>query len=44
MEDWNKTELDSYLIEISAAVLQYKDNNGDYLVEKIRDTAGQVYI
>ncbi|XP_002161527.2 6-phosphogluconate dehydrogenase, decarboxylating isoform X1 [Hydra vulgaris] len=41
MEDWNKTELDSYLIEISAAILQYKDTNGDYLVEKIRDTAGQ---
>lgn len=42
MEEWNKTELDSYLIEISAAILQYQDNKNEYLVEKIRDTAGQV--
>lgn len=42
MEAWNKTELDSYLIEISASILQYKDDKGEYLVEKIRDTAGQV--
>ena len=41
-EEWNKTELDSYLIEISANILQYKDDKGEYLVEKIRDTAGQV--
>lgn len=41
MEEWNKTELDSYLMEISAAILQYKDEQGDFLVEKIRDTAGQ---
>lgn len=42
MEGWNKTELDSYLIEISANILQFKDEKGEYLVEKIRDTAGQV--
>lgn len=42
MEEWNKTELDSYLIEISAAILQYQDDKNEYLVEKIRDTAGQV--
>ena len=41
MEEWNKTELDSYLIEISAAILQFQDDKGDYLVEKIRDAAGQ---
>merc|ERR1719187_2424434 len=41
MEKWNKTELDSYLMEISANILQYKDDKGDFLVEKIRDTAGQ---
>lgn len=41
MEGWNKTELDSYLCEISAAILQYKDDKGEFLVEKIRDTAGQ---
>jgi len=41
VEGWNKTELDSYLIEISANILQFKDDKGEYLVEKIRDTAGQ---
>ncbi|XP_064642271.1 6-phosphogluconate dehydrogenase, decarboxylating-like [Lineus longissimus] len=40
-EAWNKTELDSFLIEISAAIMQYKDDKGEYLVEKIRDSAGQ---
>ena len=39
--EWNKTELDSYLIEITAAILGYKDENGEPLVEKILDTAGQ---
>ena len=34
-------ELDSYLIEITAAILGYKDENGEPLVEKILDTAGQ---
>jgi len=41
MEEWNKTELDSYLIEISSSILQYKDEKDEFLVEKIRDTAGQ---
>ncbi len=39
--EWNKTELDSYLIEITAAVLKYKDKDGSYLVDKILDVAGQ---
>lgn len=39
--DWNKTELDSYLVEITADILGYKDENGEALVEKILDTAGQ---
>lgn len=39
--DWNKTELDSYLIEITADILGYKDQDGEPLVEKILDTAGQ---
>ena len=38
---WNKTELDSYLVEITAAILGYRDENGEPLVEKILDTAGQ---
>ncbi|MCW8329757.1 decarboxylating NADP(+)-dependent phosphogluconate dehydrogenase [Photobacterium sp. SDRW27] len=39
--EWNKTELDSYLIEITADILGYRDENGEPLVEKILDTAGQ---
>ncbi|HFC8543458.1 TPA: decarboxylating NADP(+)-dependent phosphogluconate dehydrogenase [Neisseria weaveri] len=38
---WNQTELDSYLIQITADILGYKDENGEPLVEKILDTAGQ---
>jgi len=41
LQEWNKTELASYLIEITADVLQYKDTDGKPLVEKIRDAAGQ---
>lgn len=40
--EWNKSELDSFLIEITRDILKFKDEEGDYLVEKIRDTAGQV--
>ena len=38
---WNKTELDSYLIEITGNILSFKDEDGEPLVEKILDTAGQ---
>lgn len=37
--DWNKTELDSYLIEITADILARKDSDGEPLVEKILDSA-----
>ena len=37
---WNKTELDSYLIEITADILRYREN-GEITVEKILDRAGQ---
>lgn len=40
-KDWNKTELDSYLIEITGDILGYKDMDGSPIVEKILDTAGQ---
>jgi len=40
-EDWNKGELDSYLIEITRDILGHKDEDGSPLVEKILDTAGQ---
>jgi 6-phosphogluconate dehydrogenase len=39
--EWNKGELDSYLIEITGDILAYKDDDGKALVEKILDTAGQ---
>ncbi len=40
-KEWNKSELDSFLIEISANILEYKDTDGQPLVEKILDSAGQ---
>ena len=39
--EWNEGELDSYLIEITRDILGYKDADGEPLVEKILDTAGQ---
>ena len=39
--DWNKGELDSYLIEITAEILAAKDEDGSPLVDQILDTAGQ---
>ena len=39
--DWNKTELDSYLIEITRDILGYKDEKGETTVNYILDTAGQ---
>lgn len=39
-DEWNKSELDSFLIEITRDILKYKDGKG-YLLERIRDTAGQ---
>jgi 6-phosphogluconate dehydrogenase len=38
---WNEGELNSYLIEISRDILAFKDTDGQPLVEKILDTAGQ---
>lgn len=38
---WNQGPLDSYLIEITGNILGYRDENGEPLVEKILDTAGQ---
>jgi 6-phosphogluconate dehydrogenase len=39
--EWNKGELNSYLIEITRDILKYKDSDGQPLAEKILDTAGQ---
>lgn len=40
-KEWNKGELDSYLIEITRDILAYKDTDGQPIVDKILDTAGQ---
>ena len=39
--EWNRGELDSYLIEITRDILGYADADGAPVVEKILDTAGQ---
>ncbi len=39
--EWNKGELDSYLIEITRDILGTKDETGQYVVDYILDTAGQ---
>ena len=39
--DWNKGELDSYLIEITSEILKAKDTDGSPLINNILDTAGQ---
>ncbi|HUW60662.1 MAG TPA: decarboxylating NADP(+)-dependent phosphogluconate dehydrogenase [Candidatus Bathyarchaeia archaeon] len=39
--EWNRGELDSYLIEITRDILGYKDDEGNYVVDLILDTAGQ---
>ncbi|GLH05796.1 6-phosphogluconate dehydrogenase, decarboxylating [Gryllus bimaculatus] len=39
--EWNKGELDSFLIEITKDIMKFKDSDGSYLLEKIRDSAGQ---
>jgi 6-phosphogluconate dehydrogenase len=38
---WNDTELDSFLIEITRDILAFRDEDGEPLVEKILDAAGQ---
>ena len=40
-KEWNKGDLDSYLIEITRDILAFNDEDGEPLVEKILDTAGQ---
>ena len=39
--EWNKGELDSYLIEITADILGKRDEDGEPMLDKILDTAGQ---
>jgi 6-phosphogluconate dehydrogenase len=39
--EWNQGKLDSYLIEITRDILGYKDEDGNYVLDVILDTAGQ---
>jgi 6-phosphogluconate dehydrogenase len=39
--EWQKGELNSYLIEITRDILAFKDTDGQPLVDKILDAAGQ---
>ncbi len=39
--EWNRGKLNSYLIQITADILAFRDEDGEPLVEKILDTAGQ---
>lgn len=39
--EWNEGELNSYLIEITRDILIYKDDDGEYVLDKILDSAGQ---
>lgn len=39
--EWNKGDLDSYLIEITRDILAKKDEDGKYVLDYILDTAGQ---
>ena len=40
-KEWNEGELNSYLIEITADIFKFKEEDGSYLVDNILDTAGQ---
>jgi len=40
-KEWNEGELDSYLIEITRDIFAKKDDDGQPMVDKILDTAGQ---
>jgi 6-phosphogluconate dehydrogenase len=39
--EWNRGPLESYLIEITAAILAHRDEDGAPLVDRILDAAGQ---
>jgi len=39
--EWNRGDLDSYLVEITRDILAKKDDEGKYVLDYILDTAGQ---
>jgi 6-phosphogluconate dehydrogenase len=40
-DEWNQGQLDSYLIEITGAILGHREQNGQATLDLILDTAGQ---
>lgn len=40
-DEWNKGELDSFLIGITAKILRFREKNGEPLLDNILDVAGQ---
>ncbi|MCG1009057.1 NADP-dependent phosphogluconate dehydrogenase [Salinicoccus sp. ID82-1] len=40
-DEWNKGDLNSYLIEITARILEFKNEDGNYVLDLILDKAGQ---
>jgi len=40
-DQWNQGDLDSFLIDITANILKFKDDDGEFMVDKILDSAGQ---
>ncbi len=40
-DEWNKGDLDSYLIEITGDILAFREEQGDPVIDKILDSAGQ---
>ena len=42
LTNWNKGELSSFLIEITRDITKFKDTDGSHLLDKIKDSAGQV--
>ena len=40
-KEWNEGDLESYLVEITRDILAFKDADGQPLVDRILDTAGQ---
>lgn len=40
-DEWNKGDLDSYLIEITRDIFRKKDEDGNYVLDYIMDAAGQ---
>jgi 6-phosphogluconate dehydrogenase len=41
LKEWNASELDSYLIEITRDILGYRAEDGEAVIDQILDTAGQ---